>query len=208
MHFDNRFTMSTPSESKLAQFDEFFTIEYDFNVNIAPIDNNQIVSYESFLARMPMPFKMANDIVNLDQTALRPLQTLGSIAGQLVDYLQHQSQKIDLLVSYILSEQDEVKKRQQGKSFGGGGLTFSSNDSYQVGDLVEIKFFLNSENCVVYCYGEIIAASPTEENTKNYKAIYHFIRDEDRELLVRTSLHLQSKQLQLLAKQRNNSVKE
>jgi len=199
--------MTTNSESKLGQFNEFFTIEYDFNVNIAPIVNNQLISYQSFLANMPMPFKMASDIVTLDQAALRPLQTLGSVAGQLVDYLHHQSQKIDLLVSYILNEQDEVEKRQQGTSFGGGGITFSSTSHHQVNDIVEIKVFLNNENCVIYCYGEIIELSSIDD-TNTYKAIYHFIRDEDREILVRTSLHLQSKQLQLLAKQRNHSAKE
>jgi len=198
--------MTTDSGSKLGQFDEFFTIEYDFNVNVSLIDHHQSISYQSFLANMPMPFKMASDIVSLDQAALRPLQTLGSVAGQLVDYLHHQSQKIDLLVSYILNEQDEVEKRQQGSSFGGGGITFSSASQYQVGDIVEIKIFLNSENCVVYCYGEIIESSSIDD-INTYKAVYHFIRDEDREILVRTSLHLQSKQLQLLAKQRNHSAK-
>jgi len=199
--------MTPDSESKLKQFDEFFAIEYDFNVNIVSIDSNQTISYQQFLNDMPMPFKMASDIVSLDQAALRPLQTLGSVAGQLVDYLHHQSQKIDLLVSYILNEQDEVSKRQQGISFGGGGITFFSTKIYQVNDIIEIKIFLNSENCAVYCYGEVIEISSIDDKP-SYKAIYHFIRDEDREILVRTSLHLQSKQLQLLAKQRNNSAKE
>lgn len=199
--------MTTESDTKLTQFNEFFTIEYDFNVNISPIDRSQAVTYQNFLLGMPMPFKMASDIVSLDQAALRPLQTLGSVAGQLVDYLNHQSQKIDLLVSYILSEQDQVENRQQGLSFGGGGITFSSTSEHSIGEIIEIKVFLNSENCVIYCYGEIIDKSATE-SSKTYKAIYHFIRDEDREILVRTSLHLQSKQLQLLAKQRNSSAKE
>jgi len=38
--------------------------------------------------------------------------------------------------------------------------------------------------------------------------IFHFIREDDREVLVRTSLHEQSKQLQTLAKQRNQEGKK
>jgi len=202
--------MTHDSANKLQQFDEFFTIDYDFNVNISPIDMNQSISYQTFLQNMPMPFKMASEMVSLDQAALRPLQTLGSIAGQLMDYLNHQSQKIDLLVSYILSQQDETENRQQGKSFGGGGITFSSSTSHEINDVIEVKIFLNNDNCAVYCFGEIIEATEIKDELGRnvYKAVFHFIRDEDREILVRTSLHLQSKQLQLLAKQRNHSSKE
>ena len=110
--------MSEHSENKSAKFDEFFSINYPFNVNATIIDNDTPLSYQAFMNTMPMPFKMASEIITLDQAALRPLQTIGSVAGQLVDYLHHQAQKIDLLVSYILSEQDNEKQRYQGTHFG------------------------------------------------------------------------------------------
>jgi hypothetical protein len=40
-----------------------------------------------------------------------------------------------------------------------------------------------------------------------YKLIFDKIRENDREMLVRASLHLQSKQLQLLTEQRNQASK-
>jgi hypothetical protein len=158
---------------------------------------------------MPMPFKMASEIITLDQAALRPLQTIGSVAGQLVDYLHHQAQKIDLLVSYILSEQDDEKQRYQGTHFGGGGIIFKSKKNFTVGQFIELKIFLLDDNCAIYCCGEIISANIENAELTNYKVIYHHIREEDREILVRCSLHQQSKQLQVLAQQRNaESAKE
>lgn len=200
--------MTVPgNEEKLTQFNEFFAIPHEFNVNATKVDSNRHHNYQQFLDNMPMPFKMAGDIITIDQSALRPLQTLGGVADQLVNYLNHQAEKIDLLVSYILSQLDEKEHRAQGTSFGGGGITFSSNSSYQLSELVELRVFLPSENCAVFCYGEIIEVN-TESNQCSYKAIFHFIREEDREILVRTSLRLQSKQLQKLAQQRNKVAKE
>lgn len=199
--------MTTDNNSKLSQFAEFFTIEYPFNVNVAELDISQTKDYQTFLNTMPMPFKMASDMVTLDQASLGPLQTLGSVAGQLVEYLHHQSEKIDLLVSYILNQEDDSATRQQGISFGGGGITFVSEINHQINERVEIKIFLNSENYAIYCFAEIIDILACDDKFL-YKAIYHFIRDEDREILVRTSLHLQSKQLQQLAKERNKLAKD
>ncbi|MFB0981139.1 MAG: PilZ domain-containing protein [Alteromonadaceae bacterium] len=201
--------MSENNDKKSAKFDEFFSINYPFNVNATIIDTYSPISYQGFMNTMPMPFKMASEIITLDQAALRPLQTIGSVAGQLVDYLHHQAQKIDLLVSYILSEQDDEKQRYQGTHFGGGGIIFKSKNNFTVGQFIELKIFLLDDNCAIYCCGEIISANIENAELTNYKVIYHHIREEDREILVRCSLHQQSKQLQVLAQQRNaESAKE
>ena len=208
------------NDEKLSQFNEFFSIKNSFNVNSAPLIN-QHVDYDDFLSLMPAPFKLANDIITLDQAALAPLQALSGIAGQLVKYLNHQAQKIDLLVGHIISEQDNSDHRAQGLSFGGGGIEFTDNALFNLNDIVELKVFLSHENCAIYCHGEVINIEPvsmTPDNLRKnnaeqdnddkyftYKIVFHHIREEDREILVRSSLHLQTKQLQQLANKRNKS---
>ncbi|MCW8866693.1 MAG: PilZ domain-containing protein [Colwellia sp.] len=193
------------TEQKLAKYHEFFSITHEFSINILPLDANT-TSFEQFIANMPAPFKMASEVTTIDQAALRPLQALSGVTSQLVDFLNHQSEKINLLMGYILSQQDEEQHRYQGIEFGGGGLLFTAKTPFEIGQLVEMKIFLLSENCAVYCYSEIIEVSQNEDDFQ-HKAIFHFIREEDREVLVRTSLHEQSRQLQLLAKQRNQDAK-
>lgn len=195
--------MSEHNSTKSAQFDEFFSIDYRFNINAITIESESPPNYQEFMSTMPMPFKMASEIITLDNATLKPLQTVGSVAGQLVEYLHHQAQKIDLLVSYILSEQDKRQERYQGTHFGGGGIVFSSENQFVIGQFIELKIFLLDDNCAVYCCGEVISATTETDGLKSYKVIYHHIREEDREILVRCSLHQQSKQLQILAKQRN-----
>ena len=199
------------NDEKISQFNEFFSIKDSFNVNSATL-NNQQIHYDDFIALMPAPFKLTNDIIALDQAALAPLQALSGIAGQLVQYLNHQAQKIDLLVGHIISEQDNSEHRSFGVSFGGGGIEFIDDHLFKLNEIVELKIFPSHENCAIYCHGEIISIEPStknenisEDNHFIYKAIFHHIREEDREILVRSSLHLQTKQLQQLAKERDKN---
>ena len=197
-------------KSKLLQFNEFFSIEQTFNINIALISEQPLPSFEHFMQNMPLPFKIASDIVHIDQAALRPLQGVNnSTAGQLIDYLHHQTQKIDLLICYIISQQDEEQHRFQGIRFGGGGLIFTAKEAYKLGQMLELKIFLANSTNAVYCMGEVIEIfiddDDEQQNSTPYhhKVVFHYIREDDREILVRTSLHEQSKQLQALTKMRN-----
>lgn len=197
------YNMSSLSiDQKLALYHEFFSVEQEFSVNILAIQDTQDLSFEQFIADMPMPFKLATDMSAIDQSALRSLQNLGGNASQLVGFLNQQSQKIDLLIGYILSQQDEAQHRYQGIKFGGGGIKFNASKAFNAGQLLELKIFLIESHCAIYCYGEVIEVESTNEKFI-HKVTFHFIREEDRETLVRNSLHEQSKQLQKLAKIRN-----
>jgi len=191
-------------EQKLAQFNEFFSIEHDFSINLTLLDQNAPDNFDQFLLSMPIPFKMASDLVSLDSSALRSLQGVSSVAGQLVDFLNQQSQKIDLLINYILSQQDEEKHRYDGISFGGGGVLICTEKPFALSQLLEMKVFLLQNNCAVFCIGEVIEVVQHEKQF-HHKIIFHFIRDEDREILVRASLNEQSKHLQQLAIKRNKN---
>ncbi|OKY27160.1 MULTISPECIES: PilZ domain-containing protein [Thalassotalea] len=205
--------MTTTNQDKHDQFNEFFSIAHNFTVNVTPLNDTQVTSYQSFLDAIPTPFLMASEISSLDQAALKPLQALSGVAGQLIDYLNHQARKIDLLMDYIVQQQDESNKRYQGVSFGGGGFTFVCDQPFTIGTFIEVKLFIPTDNCAIYCYGEIInhTAQPDNETTstqQEYQVVYHFIRDEDRDALVRASLHKQSKDLQALAAKRRQKEAE
>lgn len=193
--------MSSSKNEKFSQFEEFFSIEHKFNINIVADNTVPPADYQAFIESMPDAFRVASEIVSIDQSALHSIQELGSHATQLVDYLQHQARKIDLLVGFIIQQQDDEDNRHHGTKLGGGGFTFVSDQSIEEGNFIEAKAFLNHDNHAIYCFLEIIERT-AQNNRFEYKTIFKFIRDEDRELLVKTSLQLQSKQLQALALKR------
>lgn len=189
------------NDDKLAQYNEYFSIEHHFTTNIELLNIDSHYRFDAFVEQIPTPFMLATQVSAIDRVALQPLQTIGGVANQLVQYLNLQSQKIDLLMNYIITQQDEAAYRFQGSSFSGSGIVFIADEAFELSAKVAMKLFLNIDNCNVYCHGEIIEVSKTDKGYQ-HKVLFHHIREDDRELLVRCSLHTQQKQLQALAQKR------
>ncbi|WP_448568927.1 PilZ domain-containing protein [Thalassotalea ganghwensis] len=194
----------TQDSDKLEQFSEYFSIEHLFNLNLKPLSSQELCSYSEFIEQIPTPFKLATQVATLDQIAIEPLQTVKGVATQLMRYLNLQAQKVDLLMHYIVSQQDEEEHRYQGIGFGGSGVKFKSQQALAVNTLVEVKLFIEQDNCNIYCHGEVIEIAQEDEHFIG-KVLFHHIRDDDRELLVRCTLHQQQKQLNALSKRRNEN---
>lgn len=193
--------MQNINNDKLAEYNEYFSIEHEFTTNIELLNDDSHCRFDSFVEKIPTPFMLATQVSAIDRVALQPLQTIGGVANQLVQYLNLQSQKIDLLMNYIIIQEDEAVHRFQGSSFSGSGISFIAEEEFSVSAKVAMKLFLNIDNCNIYCHGEIIAVSKVDKGYQ-HKVLFHHIRDDDRELLVRCSLHTQQKQLQALAQKR------
>ncbi len=182
-------------EQKQQQFHEFFTIKHVLNVNIKQLPDDFVIpEQDELLEHMPYAFRMASEMAELEAKALRPLRALGDQAKELLAFLNHQSKKVDLMMSYILHQQDEETERFNSIEFGGGGIAVSSSHEMQPGTLCQLKIFIEEEAAAVFCYGEIISCE-ADADTFKVALIFRSIREQDQELLVRSSLHLQTKQL-------------
>lgn len=191
-------------EQKQQQFHEFFTIKHAINVNLSPLaDDASLPSQENFREHMPYAFRIAGEMADIEQQALRPLRFLGEHAAELVSFLNHQSRKIDLIMSFVLHQQDDEQHRCQSIEFGGGGVTVTRDTALQIGAMAELKMFLPEEAAAVYCIGEVIACDPVDDKY-HISLIFTRIREEDQDLLVKASLHQQTLQLRQRAKQKQN----
>ncbi len=193
---------------KQALFAEFFTIPLSLNINLVAFSAGENMPDESqFIEEMPFPFKLATQVNSLEADSLRSIRHLGKQADELVSFLNLQSKKIDLIMSYILMQEDDAGNRYKSVEFGAGGLTVESEQTWTIEQAFRLKIFIPEESSAVYCYAEIIDISETESGYQ-YKFVYSRIREEDREILVRTALHQQSKQLRQLAQQKAQNKTE
>lgn len=151
-------------------------------------------SMAEFESNMPYAFRIASELSEIESQALKPLRSMGDKLDELVTYLQLQARKIDLMMSYILIQQDDEQYRAQAVKFGGGGLVVAQKNSVDVGQIAELKVFLEQEAAAVYCLGEVIEVALIDD-LYHISYVYTHIRDQDQELLVRASLHLQTSQL-------------
>jgi len=197
-------------DEKRARFNEYFSVKYNLNVNVVPLPQQFILPEEAQIEEhMPYAFQLASELSDIETKALRPLRNLSDHAATLAEYLNHQSRKIDLMMSYILRQEDQQEFQYRSVSFGGSGLTILSPDPIEPGNLFELKIFLDSEASAVFCYGEVILCERADEDPANNQdkacnpdseqynvsLIFSRIREQDQELLVRASLHIQAQQL-------------
>ncbi len=95
-------------DSKKEQFSAFYLIAYPIKANIVDITQQQFSqSALEFEKHMPYAFKIAGEMADIQSKALKPLRGLGEKLEDLVAYLQFQTKKIDLMMSFILQQQDE-----------------------------------------------------------------------------------------------------
>lgn len=223
-----------------AQYHDYFAVEQSVLANIRPL-SQALPDEHSFLTMIPEPFLMASEQAVLDRSALKSLTKLGDFAEELALYLRAQAKKLDMMMRYVLIQQDDPTYRQHTLSFGGSALNFISANNMTIGQTLEVKLFLSGSDGAVYFLATVLqselmplsndqsadtsATADTEADTSTdvrtaqatetnnttqfmVQAVVSRIRDEDRETLVRASLHEQSRQLKRKAQQRQLQGKE
>lgn len=184
-------------EQKREQFTAFYLIAHPIKANVLPCTPEQTAfTMAVFEESMPYAFKIAGEMAQIQSQTLKPLRNLGEKLDDLVDYLQFQAKKIDLMMSYILQQQDQVEHQASAIKFGGGGVVIAHDTTPEsalpaIGQSSVIKLFLDTESAAIYCFGEVIDITPVDEG-HHVSYVYTHIREQDQELLVRASLHLQT----------------
>ncbi len=179
---------------KLSRFNEYFQINEAIQVSLEPVNESSLPKDEEELTHIVPPlFKLANEVSVLEQTALRPLRQLGDVAEDLAQYLKLQSRKIDLILSHILAKEEVAHTTAMTESFGGSGFVLLSDDPFNVGQFLQCKLFLQSEAAAVFCFAEVIAVENESNETSKLTCLFSHITEQDQELIVRASLHAQSR---------------
>ena len=187
--------------------EQFFSVAHSFPINVMPLASEYpLPSLEQLEQEMPEPFRIAGAIAHVDMNAARHLRNLDEELGVLVEVINQQSFKINMLLSYLLSQLDDPAYRHTTHSIGASQVSFLSSQPLPLGQRVRLKLFLQEEAAAIYCYGEVsqIERLPTGFHIH---AQYVVIREADREALVRATLHIQSRQLKLRAEQRATQPK-
>lgn len=187
--------------------EQFFSVTHATPVNVIPMPADfRLPTLEALEAELPEPFRIASAITSIDLVSSRLLRSQNESMHDLVEIINQQSRKIDMIMGYVLAAQDHPEHRFHTLRFGAGQLTYlhphqGYGEAPALHQIVRLKIFLREEASAVYCYGEVVQRDAGEHGT-HVVLDYVRIREDDRELLVRASLHVQSKQIKLRAQER------
>ncbi|OAN18252.1 hypothetical protein A3K86_04970 [Photobacterium jeanii] len=188
--------------------DEYFSVHAGLTINVEPLADNAICPDEqAFSLEIPPLFRVASECCELEENTERLLKKFGSDDSKaLIAYLGAQNTKINLLLSFVLSQQDDPNLRFTTRTFGASRLSYLSAQALSVGQQVRLKLFLNNPPAAIYCYAEVMACQPTEDADRyEIELRYSRLLESDRDLLIRAALHVQQKLLRERAQQRTDS---
>ncbi|WP_394247367.1 PilZ domain-containing protein [Vibrio profundi] len=184
---------------------EFFTVHHSLTVNIEPLAQDFILpTQQQFEAEIPAPFIVASEFSQLDLMAdSARLELKNSDLKHVINLLDTQNSKLNLLLSFMLAQQDEAQFRTHTYTFGASQFSYSASSPVQTGMKVRAKLFLEYPAAAIYCYAEV---TECKEKDAGYEVNLKYIslRDADQDLLIKAALHQQQKLLRQRSLDRDN----
>lgn len=184
---------------------EYFTVHHAITANVEPLaadfglpDNVQ------FESEIPAPFIVANEFSQLDhlnETAKAELRN--SDFRHVVQLLDTQNSKLNLLLTYMLAQQEDDAFSAKTRSFGASQFSYISPQPLALQTLVRAKLFLEMPASAIYCYGEVIDCQTTDQESI-ITVKYVLIRDLDQDLIIKAALHQQQKLLRQRSLERDS----
>jgi len=173
---------------------EYFTVHHKLTINVEPLEPDcQFPSYENFVNEIPAPFIVASEFSHLDQLSDAAKSELkNNDFKHVIQLLDTQNSKLNLLLTFMLSQQDDPQYRTTTKSFGASQLSYHSEQTLTIGTKLRIKLFLEHPAAAIYCYATV--DSVEQHNDDNIITVkYDLLRDTDQDLLIKAALHQQQK---------------
>ncbi|QXO19094.1 MULTISPECIES: PilZ domain-containing protein [Vibrio] len=185
---------------------EYFTVHHALTINVEPLAADyDLPSPTDFEAEIPAPFVVASEFSQLDQLSeAARLELKNSDFKNVIQLLETQNSKLNLLLSFMLSQQDDSRFRTHTTGFGASQFTYKSPQAVNPGHLVRAKLFLEYPAAAIYCYGQIVTCEPADDHFMA-TVKYTLLRDTDQDLLIKAALHQQQKLLRQRSLDREKS---
>ncbi|KEY91043.1 hypothetical protein CF67_04019 [Candidatus Photodesmus blepharus] len=175
---------------------EFFTVYHKLIANIELMSCKFLLpSITQFESEIPTPFSVINQFSQLDKFNHQArLELQNKNLNHTLELLENQNSKLNLLLTFILSQQDQEQYRHSTLSFGASQFSYVSEDKLKVNTIVRVKLFLEHPPSAIYSYGEIINCKKMEQNWI-VTVKYRLLQDCDQDLLIKAALYQQKKLL-------------
>ncbi len=184
---------------------DFFTVNAALAANIEPLSPDvSVPDRAQFCAEIPAPFMAASEFSQLEQLNEAAKHELAKYdLQQVIRLLETQNAKFNLLLNFMLSQQDAIEHRHTTVSFGAGQLSYLSHEPLQLGQLARVKLFLNQPAAGIYCYGQV---EQVDAQGDQYLITIKFVRilEDHQDLLIKAALYQQQKLLRQRSLDRDN----
>ncbi len=109
--------------------------------------------------------------------------------------------KLDSILNMLTFQgSTQMVMKSEHVNISGSGLGFSTDEPYDMGDVLELKLMLpNVADAVFYVYGDVVKVDPQPENKRHVSVRFTVIDEDIRDVIVKFVFH---KQREVLRKKR------
>lgn len=186
---------------------EFFTVHHAMKANVEPLATNfHFPTMDELEAETPAPFVVASEFSRLDplqESAKTELKN--SDLRHVIELLDTQNAKLNLLLGYMLSQQDDPQFAVTTKSFGASRFTYVSSTNIDIATPLRAKLFLEHPAAAIYCYGEVTQCEPHSEAGYLVQVKFVRLKETDQDMLIKAALHQQQKLLRQRSLERGDT---
>jgi predicted nuclease with TOPRIM domain len=179
----------------------FYRIEDIVSLKTETIDEHQVPEklekfwndHHQFSLRNEFNFKLEQH-----QADLRSIKTKMPELGR---YLELLKQQIDILTDKVLQDEDKFTELEKQVNLSAQGISFTSNEAANTGDIVELHLKLNPGRQKIVVFARVVSCEPVQDEEGAYRIAldFEYIHEADREILVK---HVHGKQLVALGASR------
>lgn len=182
----------------------FFRMDDVVHLTYNPISREQLEQRleQQNLEDAANSFTILGKLTSLSQQMAAQMHRIESSSPEIASYLRSLDKKVELLARAFLAQElgseDEAGKRV---NISAGGLAVGAKEPLKAGTLVEIRLMLLPGMTGILTYGEIVACDKSDDPAEPYqlRIDFTYIRESDRELLIR---HMLRRQGQMLREER------
>lgn len=178
------------------QQNEFFTVTGPLKVNIEPLRlDSTLPDLDQYIAEIPAPFIASSEFSLLDQQNDAAKHELNQHnLKHVAELIEQQNSKLNLLLNYIISQQDDPAQRHITQSFGAGQLSYLTSEALQIGQFAKVKLFLDHPPAGIFCYAEVTNLQTTDAGQLVTMSFVRIL-EEHQDLLIKAALYQQQKLL-------------
>ncbi|SJL82873.1 PilZ domain-containing protein [Vibrio palustris] len=183
---------------------EFFIVHHALTINVEPLGHDFLLpTVERFEAEIPAPFIVASEFSHLDSMTEQAKSELKNNSfGHVCQLLDTQNAKLNLLLTFMLSQQDDESRRYKTTAFGASQFSYLADNTLAIDTRVRAKLFLEYPAAAIYCYGVVTQCEEGEQGNE-ITVRYELLREIDQDLLIKSALHQQQKLLRQRSLDRN-----
>ncbi|WP_428773684.1 PilZ domain-containing protein [Vibrio sp.] len=183
---------------------EYFTVHHRMTINVEPVgDNFSLPDQDEFESEIPAPFVVASEFSQLDHLNDNARMELKSgDFKHVITLLDNQNAKLNLLLTFMLAQQDQEQWRHHTVTFGASQFTYLDSQAATPGMLGRVKLFLEHPPAAIYCYARVTECIAEQDNYR-ITMQYERLRDADQDLLIKAALYQQQKLLRQRSMNRN-----